>query len=498
MLFSNLSRQTKGLFQILILQTLSFLACASDLLSRNSADTYSGLATFSQLTHHSHPQPFGELPAQKPMAPFKLNLAGGPNTQRALLVATAQDLQQLLGNSSLTSEALVDLSLRRIEQFGQKGPALQAMIKVAPREKLLAQARGLDQERQRGQDKFNTHPYWELPTTQGAKALEHTESAGESRLVKQLTKAGLVVIGKANLSEFGAGKGDGGVGGLSALGGQARSAYVFEKVKKEDKYLASRNPGGSSTGSALAAAAGSSPISIGGEADGSLTTPARRAALYALKCTPQTISTDGIFQVTPRFETVDGMAKSMKDLSRNNWQGIRRGFVDPPKFKLPDFLFDSDEADLVQVKGAIEKAIDIIRQGGGAVNYPIDLNHPREVKFKDEPGFLEVLSAEVRDSVNAYLAGLADTPVRTLEEIIDCNKKHPELQAGIEQTYLIAAQNDTRTPEELAEARAFVKQASGPDALFKVMDELQVDAICAPTDGPICTLAAMAAVDLLV
>lgn len=91
------------------------------------------------------------------MAPFKINLAGGPNTQRAMLVATAQDLQQLLSNSSLTSEALIDLSLRKIEQFDQKGPALQAMIKVAPREKLLAQARELDQERQRGQVRGPLH-----------------------------------------------------------------------------------------------------------------------------------------------------------------------------------------------------------------------------------------------------------------------------------------------------------------------------------------------------
>ncbi|UPK98419.1 hypothetical protein LCI18_009354 [Fusarium solani-melongenae] len=289
-----------------------------------------------------------------------------------------------------------------------------------------AHARRLDQEKQRGQvrgplhgipiilkDIINTHPYWDLPTTQGAKVLEHAENAGESRLVEQLNKAGLVVIRKANLSEFGAGKGKGGVGGLSALGGQARSAYVFEKVKKEDKDLANANPGGSSTGSALAVAAGYSPISIGGESDGSLTTPASRAALYALKCTPQTISTDGIFQVVPTFETVGGMAKSVRDLAditnvilqaakeprsidvqfRSDWQGICLGFVDPPKFKLPDFLFDSDEAYLAQVKGAIEKAIDIIRQGEGAVDYPIDLTHPREVNFKDEPGYLKVLSA---------------------------------------------------------------------------------------------------------
>jgi Asp-tRNA(Asn)/Glu-tRNA(Gln) amidotransferase A subunit family amidase len=37
--------------------------------------------------------------------------------------------------------------------------------------------------------------------------------------------------------------------------------------------------------------------------------------MYALKCTPQTNSTDGIFQVVPTFETVGGMAKPVRDLA---------------------------------------------------------------------------------------------------------------------------------------------------------------------------------------
>ncbi|KFH41937.1 putative transcriptional regulatory protein-like protein [Hapsidospora chrysogenum ATCC 11550] len=473
MLLSNIQKHcpAKGLFQVRILRTLlvvsalqsppSFLTCASSasnlISSDNVVGTYIGAAPLSQLVHRPHPQVIGELSGQKVMAQLKISRDGGANTQRAMLGATAQDLQHLLSDGSLTSEELVDISLRQIEAFDQQGPLLRAMIKVAPREKLLGRARALDAERQQGEDIINTDPFWELPTTQGAKVLEHAQNAGQSKLVDQ-------------------------------------------------------NPGGSSTGSALAVAAGYSPISIGGEADGSLTTPASRAALYALKCTPQTISTEGIFQIVPTFEAVGGMAKSVKDLAditnvilqaakeprslevqlQNDWQGIRLGFVDPPKFKLPDFLFDSDEEYLARVKGAIEKAIDVIKQGGGTVHYPINLTHPFDVHFKDGPGYLKVLSAEVRDSINANLAELTDTPVRTLKDIIDWNEKHPEHQAGIDQTYFIAAQNDETTPEELAEARAFVKQTSGADGIFKVMDDLEIDAICAPTDGPICTLAAMA------
>ncbi|KAF2682905.1 hypothetical protein K458DRAFT_453191 [Lentithecium fluviatile CBS 122367] len=55
-----------------------------------------------------------------------------------------------------------------------------------------------------------------------------------------------------------------------------------------------RAPGGSSTGSAMGVAAGFSPLSLGTETSGSLTSPASRAALYALKLTPGSVSIKGV------------------------------------------------------------------------------------------------------------------------------------------------------------------------------------------------------------
>ncbi|GKU21479.1 unnamed protein product [Fusarium langsethiae] len=376
---------------------LSLLACAS---SPGLVLSYTGVPTSSHNIHDSSPLIFQEPQGQKPMAQYNISRDGGRNTQRALLSGTAQELQQLLKNGSLPSQKLVELFFKQIEAFGHQGPILRAMIKVPPREKLLLKARELDDERQRGKIRGPLHG---IP------------------IILKLLNADLIVIGKADLSELGAGKEEKGIGGLSALGDQARSTYVFEPIKKEDKGLA--NP------------------------------------------------TDGQFQVVPTFETIGGMAKSVEDLAditdiilraakqprssevqfQKNWEGIRLGFVDPSKFKLPDFLFDSDEAYLSTIE-----------------------------------------TAEVRDTVDTYLAGLGKTSVRTLQEIINWNEEHPKHQAGIDQAYFIAAQNDTTTLEELKEARVFVKQASGTDGILKVMDELKLDAICAPTDGPICTLAAMA------
>jgi hypothetical protein len=99
---------------------------------------------------------------------------------------------------------------------------------------------------------------------------------------------------------------------------------------------------------------------------------------------------------------------------------------------------------------AIEQAIERIRDGSGVVYYPIDLVHPSEVVFNGVPGYEKIAgqllyhdfehsaygsnsftAAEARENINNYLSGLVKTPVRTLEEMIEWNKNHPEDQAGI-------------------------------------------------------------------
>jgi amidase len=103
-------------------------------------------------------------------------------------------------------------------------------------------------------------------------------------------------------------------------------------------------------------AAGFSPLSLGTETSGSLTTPASRAALYALKLTPGSVSMEGAWQVAASFDTAGGMAKSVLDLAllsdvllqqmnparpslvgvmREDWEGMAVGFVDIELWRLP-------------------------------------------------------------------------------------------------------------------------------------------------------------------
>ncbi|KAL8676715.1 MAG: hypothetical protein Q9224_007259, partial [Gallowayella concinna] len=290
-----------------------------------------------------------------------------------------------------------------------------------------------------------------MPTTLGSCALRHAKHSKQAAVVQRLVEQGLIILGKTNLSEFGAAKGEKAVGGLSAVGGQCQSPYIKGGVIKGDSALGQSNPGGSSTGSAVGVTAGYSPLAIAGEADGSIGTPASRASLFAVKCTPQTIPTDGTFLISPTFESPGGMAKTVEDLTElikiiisttdsplelpkempTAWSNFSLGFVDPNVWQLPSSLLAPDVEYSRQLISSYEAAIERIKNLDGRVHYPTPLVHPSELQFEGKSGYLTILLGEIRDTVNRTLQELPETPVRSLADIIKFNEDHPDLQAGL-------------------------------------------------------------------
>ncbi|CAO1606208.1 hypothetical protein XANCAGTX0491_009709 [Xanthoria calcicola] len=268
-------------------------------------------------------------------------------------------------------------------------------------------------------------------------------------------------------------RGEKAVGGLSALGGQCQSPYIKGGVIEGDLALGHSNPGGSSTGSAVGVAAGYSPLAFASEADGSINTPASRAALFALKCTPQTI--------TPRRNILD-----LTDVRESRRNGQNRGgscrahqnhclhhghstsaagrtahnlVRNHPRFRRSKIMATS----IISVRArrgvfspngepqSYEAAIDNIQNLGGHVHYPVPVVHPSNLQFESESGYITILReskkplhwkiddkkltkptvGEIRDSVNHTLAALPPTPVQSLANIINFNNDHPDLQAGL-------------------------------------------------------------------
>jgi amidase len=142
-----------------------------------------------------------------------------------------------------------------------------------------------------------------MRTTAGSVALLNSVPARDATAIRNLRARGAIILGKANMTEFGDFKGDI-PRGWSAVGGQTRSAYK-----------ATGCPGGSSSGSAVGVSAGFAPGAIGTEADGSITLPSGRAAAYGLKASVGLISRTGMVPLASSIISVGPIAKSAYDVA---------------------------------------------------------------------------------------------------------------------------------------------------------------------------------------
>ena len=198
------------------------------------------------------------------------------------------DLAEAQVQGRLTSLQIVDAYLARIATLDRSGPTLRSVLAVNPLAR--AQARALDHERATGHVrgplhgipllfKDNIETADPLPTTAGSLALAANRSGRDAPLVARLRAAGVVVLGKTNLSEWAFIRASVAVSGWSAVGGQTRNPYALD-----------RSPCGSSSGSAAAVAAGLAAAAIGTETDGSITCPASMNGLVGIKPTVGLVS----------------------------------------------------------------------------------------------------------------------------------------------------------------------------------------------------------------
>lgn len=279
-----------------------------------------------------------------------------------VLTLTATDAQELLRTGRITSVRLVEAYLVQIEKHNHAGLHLNGLISVAPKDLLLENARCLDDERRSGhprsalhgipfvcKDVFVTHPSLGLPTTAGAPCFASARAKRTAPLIQHLLDEGMILLGKANLTEFCGLKMKGLTPGWSPMGGQTQSPYIFDGLEEAEKLIGHSSPGGSSSGSASSVAAGFAPLSIGTECCGSLITPANRAGLYALKCSLGAVDADGCFGYTDCLDCIGAMAKSVDDLAvftaalmqrpfdtSGGFRSLSVAFTDVREWRLPE------------------------------------------------------------------------------------------------------------------------------------------------------------------
>jgi amidase len=152
------------------------------------------------------------------------------------LTTNAVDLQQLLRQNKISSVQIVENYLAQIERHEAK---LHSFISIAPREKLLRAAASLDEERLQGKtrsplhgipivlkDSFVTASDMGMGTTAGSLALVGAKASVNAAIVQRLLDAGLLILGKTNMTEFAGMKMTMIFPGWSPVGGQTVSPYT--------------------------------------------------------------------------------------------------------------------------------------------------------------------------------------------------------------------------------------------------------------------------------
>ena len=220
-------------------------------------------------------------------------------------------LQEMMARGDLTARELVEYYLDRIDARDRRGPALNSIIELNP--DVLTIADTLDLERKvsgpRGPLhgipvvlKANIDTGDKMATTAGSLALAGHRPPDDAFIVATLRKAGAIILGKSNLSEWANFRSEKSSSGWSSIGGQTKNPYAL-----------SRNPCGSSSGSAVAVAANLTAVAIGTETNGSVICPSSINGIVGIKPTLGLVSRDGIIPIAHSQDTAGPMARTVKD-----------------------------------------------------------------------------------------------------------------------------------------------------------------------------------------
>jgi amidase len=231
--------------------------------------------------------------------------------------ATIGDLQEALAAGRTTAADLVRAYTARIEAYDRAGPSLNAVREMNP--DALAIAGTLDARKSGPRRPLEGIPVLlkdniatgdAQHTTAGSLALADAYANRDATVAKLLRDAGAVILGKANLTEFANILAIDMPAGYSSLGGQVKNPYAPELNAKGVPIV---QPGGSSSGSAVAVAAGFAVVAIGTETSGSLLSPANQNGVVTVKPTVGLISRAGIIPIAHSQDTAGPLTRTVRD-----------------------------------------------------------------------------------------------------------------------------------------------------------------------------------------
>lgn len=329
-----------------------------------------------------------------------------------------------------------------------------------------------------------------LPTTAGSLALADNVRSASAPVVARLVRAGAIILGRTNLSEWANIRSEHSTSGWSAVGGLVRNPYMLD-----------RTACGSSSGSAAAVAAGMAAAAVGTETDGSIGCPSSMNGLVGLKPTVGLVSRTGIVPISHTQDTAGPITHTVRDaamlltamagsdpadpatagadahrtdyttaLHPNALQGVRLGVA---RFLLAGFT--------PETVGVFNRALAVLR-ARGAILVAVDDYDIR--KLGKNEGL--VLQTELKADLDKYLAGSPPSvKARTLAQLIAFDDAHPQEMTWFGQGLFVKAER-TKGLEDPAYVKAHDTnlRLAGPDGIDRLLREHRVVALVSPTQNP--------------
>jgi len=212
---------------------------------------------------------------------------------------SATDAARAIADGAVTCEQVLEACLERVRETE---PQVQAWAYLDP-EHALAQARARDEERKDGRplgplhgvplgikDIIDTH---DMPTEDGTVLHAGRSPIYDATVVAMLRAAGAIVLGKTVTTEC---------------------AY-FAPGKTRNPHNPAHTPGGSSSGSAAAVAAGMVPLALGSQTNGSTIRPASFCGVYGFKPTHGLVPRGGIMRLSRTLDHVGLFARTLEDIA---------------------------------------------------------------------------------------------------------------------------------------------------------------------------------------
>ncbi|KAL8837927.1 MAG: hypothetical protein Q9176_005403 [Flavoplaca citrina] len=433
-----------------------YFLCSGAALAETTNATF-GISQLrgSQLLDHAflYRYPLGNITVNAVATLNTMDLCNGVVIEEA----TIDQLQRYMAEGKLSSVQLTTCYLNRVFQVERY---INPILQLNP--DALHIARKTDTERAAGHVRSPLHgiPFVikdniatrdRLGTTAGSLALVGSIIPRDAFVVGKLRKAGAVLLGKATLSEWADMRSTVYSEGYSANGGQSRSSYNLTV-----------NPGGSSSGSAVAVANNVVPFALGTETDGSVINPAERNAVVGIKPTVGLTSRAGVVPESEHQDTVGIIARTVRDGVyaldaiygvdlRDNYTFAQRGntpskgYTAPlenrralrgARFGLPWKSFwtfaDAEQQsilldliDKIRTAGAIiinnTEITDyqtLVSPDGWNWDYGTTRGRPNESEYT-------YIKVDFYNNLRSYLSELSNTSIRSVDDVINFNNQHP-------------------------------------------------------------------------